>query len=116
MASGVELAHNSADMILQSNRLSHLLAAVTQARATLRIVRQNIGWALGYNLLALPVAAAGLLTPWLAALGMSLSSLLVVLNALRLLRQDAVPVRPAAQRPSGVQAVARVADNDARSG
>ncbi|MFO7602317.1 MAG: heavy metal translocating P-type ATPase [Gammaproteobacteria bacterium] len=84
MASGVELAQNSADMILQSHQLTPLLAAVVQARATLRIIRQNLGWALGYNLLALPIAAIGVLTPWMAALGMSASSLIVVANALRL--------------------------------
>lgn len=114
MASGVELARNSADMILQSNRLGHLLAAVKQSRATLRIVRQNIGWALVYNLVALPVAAAGLLTPWLAALGMSLSSLLVVLNALRLLRGEKTV--PASHRDTGVSPLSPVADNEGRSG
>ncbi|MDY6978381.1 MAG: heavy metal translocating P-type ATPase [Pseudomonadota bacterium] len=113
MASGVELARNSADMILQSNRLGHLLDAIKQSRATLRIVHQNIGWALGYNLVALPVAAAGLLTPWLAALGMSLSSLLVVLNALRLLRGE----KPApAQERGGVSPLSPVADNEGRPG
>ncbi|MDZ7661763.1 heavy metal translocating P-type ATPase [Thiohalophilus sp.] len=117
MASGVELARNSADMILQANRLSPLLDAVVQARATRRIIHQNIGWALGYNLVALPVAAAGLLTPWLAALGMSLSSLLVVLNALRLLRHngEASPA-PAARRRLGVQPPGEVADNDVKPG
>ena len=53
------------------------------------IIHQNYAWALGYNGVALPVAAIGLLTPWLAALGMSLSSLLVVVNALRLARAGA---------------------------
>jgi Cu2+-exporting ATPase len=57
---------------------------VALARRTRRIVRQNIVWALGYNVLALPLAAAGVVTPWMAALGMALSSLLVTLNALRL--------------------------------
>jgi Cu2+-exporting ATPase len=67
-----------------SDRLEAIPEAVRQARRTLRIIRQNIYWAVGYNALALPVAATGFLTPWLAALGMSLSSLLVVGNALRL--------------------------------
>jgi Cu2+-exporting ATPase len=49
-------------------------------------MRQNLAWALAYNLLALPLAAMGLVTPWIAALGMTLSSLLVTLNALRLAR------------------------------
>ena len=56
---------------------------------------ENIAWAIGYNLLALPLAASGALTPWMAAVGMALSSLLVTLNALRLAR---VPAMPNAQR------------------
>ena len=60
--------------------------AIAVARRTRRVIRQNIGWALGYNLLALPLAAAGMVTPWLAALGMALSSLIVTANALRLTR------------------------------
>ncbi|MFP4132042.1 MAG: heavy metal translocating P-type ATPase [Thiohalospira sp.] len=84
MARATELAHASADLILQGDRLPALAEAVDRARATHRVIRQNIAWALGYNLIALPVAAAGWLTPWLAALGMSLSSLIVVTNALRL--------------------------------
>jgi Cu2+-exporting ATPase len=50
------------------------------------VIRQNLGWAIAYNVVALPVAAAGLVTPWLAALGMALSSLIVTVNALRLTR------------------------------
>jgi Cu2+-exporting ATPase len=84
MGSGTRIAQTQADLILMSDRLTALPEAVRQARWTLRIVRQNIVWAIGYNALALPIAATGLLTPWLAALGMSLSSLLVVGNALRL--------------------------------
>ncbi|HDP90387.1 MAG TPA: heavy metal translocating P-type ATPase [Thioalkalivibrio sp.] len=95
MAEGTQLAHASADMVLYSRRLSPLVTAVTKARATVRIIHQNFAWALGYNGVALPVAATGLLTPWLAALGMSLSSLLVVINALRLgpqmARRERVP-------------------------
>jgi Cu2+-exporting ATPase len=86
MGSGTRIAQTQADLILMSDRLAALPQAVRQARWTLRIVRQNIVWAIGYNAVALPIAATGLLTPWLAALGMSLSSLLVVGNALRLRR------------------------------
>ncbi len=57
------------------------------ARRTLRIIRQNLTWAIVYNLVALPLAAAGYVAPWMAAIGMSASSLVVVLNALRLNRQ-----------------------------
>ncbi len=84
MGSGTRIAQTQADLVLMSDRLDAIPAAIRQGRFTLRIVRQNLAWAVGYNALALPVAATGLLTPWLAALGMSLSSLIVVGNALRL--------------------------------
>jgi Cu2+-exporting ATPase len=102
MARGTDLARASADLVLHSERLDALYRAVDKARATRRVVRQNIVWALGYNGVALPVAAAGLLTPWLAALGMSLSSLIVVINALRL----ASPPPPARDAKHSGSAVA----------
>ena len=58
--------------------------AVLLARRTLRVVRQNLWWAAGYNALSVPLAIAGYMPAWLAGLGMALSSLLVVLNAARL--------------------------------
>ncbi|UCE89634.1 MAG: cadmium-translocating P-type ATPase [Pseudomonadota bacterium] len=88
MGSGTQLAQATADMILLSGSLARLPGAVHTARATLRVIRQNLGWAVLYNLTALPLAAAGLVAPWMAAIGMSASSLLVVLNALRLARRD----------------------------
>ncbi len=84
MGSGTTLAAASADLILLSEKLTRLPAAVAKARQTLRIIRENLAWALVYNLCAVPLAAMGDVRPWMAALGMSLSSLLVVLNALRL--------------------------------
>lgn len=84
MAEGTQLAQASADMILYGSRLGQLPGALVLARNMVRIVRQNIRWAVGYNAIALPVAASGILTPWMAALGMSLSSLIVVVNSLRL--------------------------------
>ncbi len=84
MGGGTQLAHASADMVLLSGQLDRIPLGVRTARRTLNIIRQNIGWALTYNFLALPMAAAGWITPWMAALGMSLSSLLVVANASRL--------------------------------
>jgi Cu2+-exporting ATPase len=86
MGSGTQLAHASADMVLLSEHLDHLGVGIRQARRTLRVIRQNLGWALAYNLVAVPLAAAGLVAPWMAAIGMSLSSLVVVINALRLKR------------------------------
>jgi len=87
MGSGTQLAQATADMILLSEKLEHLVRGVDMARRTLLIMRENFAWAIGYNLVALPLAAGGWLTPWMSALGMSFSSLLVVVNALRL-RQD----------------------------
>jgi Cu2+-exporting ATPase len=98
MGGGTQIAHSSADMVLLSENLEHLVDAVLMARRTLRIIRENLGWAIGYNLIALPLAASGLILPWMAAIGMSASSLLVVVNALRLRRIDAAgtPPRPIA--------------------
>ena len=84
MGGGSQLAHASADMVLLSEHLERLPEAVTTARRTLMIIRQNLGWAIGYNLIALPLAASGWIAPWMAAIGMSASSLIVVVNALRL--------------------------------
>ena len=86
LAAGTPLAQTSADMVLLGESLEPFVIAIAEARRTVRIVRQNLAWAAGYNLVALPLAAAGFITPWMAALGMSASSLLVVLNALRLSR------------------------------
>ncbi len=86
MGSGTQLAHATADMILLSERLEHVVCGVDMARRTVAIMRENFAWAIGYNLIALPLAVGGWLTPWMSALGMSFSSLLVVVNALRLRR------------------------------
>ncbi len=87
MGSGTQVARASADMILLTEQLPNLLIGIKTARKTLQIIRQNVAWAIAYNLLALPAAAMGLVAPWMAAIGMSLSSLLVVTNALRLVRK-----------------------------
>ena len=86
LAGGAALAHSQADLLLLGERLAPLLDGIDTARRTLTVVRQNLAWAAVYNLLAIPLAAAGLVPPWLAALGMSASSALVVGNSLRLLR------------------------------
>jgi P-type Cu2+ transporter len=80
------LAQRSADIVLLRPALGSIAAAIDTARLTRRIIRQNLAWAVGYNLVALPLAAAGLVVPWMAALAMVLSSLTVTLNALRLAR------------------------------
>ena len=79
-----DLAKSRADAILLGNNLASIDTTFTTARRSRRIIRQNMLWALGYNALAVPLAAAGLVPPWAAAIGMSASSLLVVLNSLRL--------------------------------
>jgi len=61
-------------------------SAFVLARRTRRVIRQNLAWALGYNAIAIPLAVSGLVSPLVAAVGMSVSSLLVVANALRLAR------------------------------
>ncbi len=81
---GSELSQYHADVVLLNGDLGQLAQLLEVARKTVSVTNQNLRWALLYNGLALPLAAAGYLTPWLAALGMSLSSLLVVLNALRI--------------------------------
>ncbi len=88
MGSGAQLAHASADMVMLSERLSILAQGIRMARRTLAVIKQNLAWAVLYNLTAVPLAAAGLVAPWMAAIGMSLSSLVVVFNALRLRAVD----------------------------
>ncbi|MBK3869795.1 cadmium-translocating P-type ATPase [Pseudomonas stutzeri] len=87
MGSATDLAKTSADAVLLSNRLGSLAQAFVVARRSRRIIIENLAWASLYNGLILPFAAIGWVTPLWAALGMSISSLLVVLNALRLTRQ-----------------------------
>jgi len=86
MGSGADAAQRQADFILLGNSLREMQGAFLQARRTMRIVRQNFAWALAYNALALPLAAAGWIGPWQAAVGMAASSFVVVLNALRVAR------------------------------
>jgi Cu2+-exporting ATPase len=84
MGGGTDLARSQGDVVLLSNDLGHLAIGVSIARRTMKVIRQNLIWAFGYNVVAIPLAMAGWVTPWLAGIGMSVSSLLVVLNALRL--------------------------------
>jgi Cu2+-exporting ATPase len=86
MGQGSAIAQSASDLLLVHDGLEQLPRAIATARAALRVMRQNLAWALAYNLAAVPLAALGLVSPWLAALGMSLSSLGVVLNARRLAR------------------------------
>jgi Cu2+-exporting ATPase len=84
MGGGTQLAQASADMILLSEHLPHLVDTIKMAQRSVNIVKQNLAFALIYNVVALPLASMGYVAPWMAAIGMSASSLIVVLNALRL--------------------------------
>jgi len=93
MGSGADLAQEAGDVLLLRAQPSSIAVALGLARATVRIMRQNLGWAAGYNLLGIPLAAGALypsfhllLTPWLAAAAMALSSICVLGNSLRLRR------------------------------
>jgi Cu2+-exporting ATPase len=86
MGAGTQIAISKADYILMNDQLPTVVKALQLTRKTLGIIRQNLAWAVLYNILAIPAAAIGLVPPWLAALGMSASSLIVVVNALRLTR------------------------------
>jgi Cu2+-exporting ATPase len=93
LATGAEFAQMGADAVLLSGDPSALAESFHFARRALDVIRQNLAWAVLYNLVALPAAAAGLVTPWMAGIGMSSSSLAVVLNALRLRRGRGAAVR-----------------------
>ena len=86
MGGGTDLARNQADIVLLSGRLSSLAEGLDLSRRALKIIRQNLWWSFAYNFTAVPLAMSGLVTPWMAGIGMSASSLFVVLNALRLQR------------------------------
>jgi Cu2+-exporting ATPase len=84
VGASVPLARAQADFVILGDQLSGVAQSLRQARQTLRVVRQNLWWAAAYNALCVPLAVLGWLPAWAAGLGMACSSLLVVLNALRL--------------------------------
>jgi len=86
MAKATDITKVSADIIMLNEKLELLTEAIRTSKFVHLVIKQNLIWAIAYNLLGLPLAVSGILTPWLAALGMSVSSLVVVLNALRLSR------------------------------
>jgi P-type E1-E2 ATPase len=86
VGSGTDIAIGAADMILLRDDLQVVPDAIRLARATFTTIRRNLGWAVGYNVAAIPLAAAGLLNPLIAAAAMTLSSVLVLTNSMRLRR------------------------------
>jgi Cu2+-exporting ATPase len=92
IGSGSDIARASGDMVLLAESLRPVMHGLDISRRCMSIIRQNLAWALIYNVVALPLALAGLITPWLAGLGMAGSSLLVVANALRLARAPVLAV------------------------
>jgi Cu2+-exporting ATPase len=101
LGQAVPLAQSKSDFVLMGGQLQVLVSTVQRSRQTMRIVRQNLWWAAAYNAACVPLALMGWLPAWAAGLGMALSSLLVVLNALRLaqalpesLEQQALVLQP----------------------
>lgn len=87
MGGGTDIAKSSADMVLLGDDLEKLLTARRLAQQTRRIIRENLAWALGYNVTILPLAVMGFVAPYVAVVGMSASSIIVVSNSLRLLNK-----------------------------
>jgi Cu2+-exporting ATPase len=86
LASGTDVAKNSADVILLGEDLNKIAVLRKTAQKTTRIIKENLAWAIGYNLIIVPLAVTGHVPPYIAVLGMSFSSLIVVSNSLRLLK------------------------------
>ncbi len=84
MGGGTDVARATSDIVLLTQNLTDVVQALETGRQSIQIMRQNFVWAIGYNALAVPFAMFGYIPPWLAAIGMSASSLVVVVNALRL--------------------------------
>ncbi len=100
LGSATPLAQWTADIVILSDRIELAAGAVDAARRTFAVIRQNLAWAAVYNVIAIPAAAFGFVTPVWAAVGMSVSSLAVVANALRLTRLSAPPRLAAAAVPT----------------
>ncbi|CAM2877939.1 heavy metal translocating P-type ATPase [Vibrio neptunius] len=88
MGGGADVAKASADMVLLGDQLDRILEARKLALQTRKIIRENLAWSLGYNILILPLAVAGFVAPYFAVVGMSASSIIVVSNSLRLLKEQ----------------------------
>lgn len=101
----VPLARARSDFVVLGSDLRQIVQTLAFARKTLRIVRQNLGWAMAYNIVSVPFAALGMVPPWLAGLGMAASSLWVVINAARLAgskNQLALPLQAEGASPQWI--------------
>ena len=86
MQSGTDLSKNQADVVLLQHDIGLIATLLQGSKAAQRGIRQNLAWSVGYNLIIIPLAVAGFVSPYIAVIGMSFSSLLVVSNSLRLLK------------------------------
>jgi P-type Cu+ transporter len=116
LGSGTDVAISAADLILLPEDLAVVPQAISLARATLATIRRNLAWAFGYNVLAIPVAAAGFLNPLIAGAAMAASSAFVVANSVRLRRFGAAPGGGGGRRRAGPQTVRRSRGDDVPSG
>lgn len=86
MGGGSDIAISTADVVLVNGDIQRIVDLIRIGKDTVLNIRQNFGWALGYNLLGIPIAASGLLAPWVSGAAMAFSSISVVFNALRMSR------------------------------
>jgi P-type Cu2+ transporter len=100
MAGGTDLAQQQADVVLGASRLAAIVDVLAGAERAMRLIRQNLGWAAAYNVIALPLAAIGWIGPWGAAIGMGASSLIVLANAMRPLSGDSIWKASTSSSPS----------------
>lgn len=110
MGQGAPISQARSDMVLISNDLRDLNYTVNITARALSLIRQNLAWAVLYNVVAIPSAMAGILQPWHAAIGMSLSSIIVVVNSLRIysIRNESAPIEPALiETPSSLLAITK---------
>ena len=84
MANGASLSTNISDAVLLSSNLETIIDLVQLSKKTISVIKQNISWAIFYNVITVPLAVTGHVSPWMAAIGMSISSLFVVFNSLKI--------------------------------